>query len=454
MTTSPLSPSLSPYAPPPHAAALYTPPGPKEDIGRIGRSGVIASLALMGIFLAWAQFTQISSAVIAPGQIIVPGKPRVVQSLDGGMVAEIAVANGDRVSAGQVLMRLDPTLIQVKLDMARNRLAAALALRSRLEAEQAGLPDPVFAPEPLPFPLPDTTQAEAGQHQIFAARAALRDGRTQQLVEQVAQLGNQIIGVEAQITAGQQQLAILEGELANAETLSAKGMIRKTELLDLQSRRAGLAGDIAGNQSEKARLHNAIRDTELQAGQAESSFHEAVATELRTTTTEIEELVLEIVTLSEQLDRVDIRAPSDGMVHEVQMTTPGGVVAPGAVIMQIVPQTGPVEFEMRMPAKDLERVHVGQPAHLVFSGLDQRTTPRLDAQVATVSPDAITDPQTGQSYYRLTLSVAPDQIARLGEVAVLPGMPVDAYLQTGDRSVMSYLLAPMTHQLMLAFREE
>ncbi|MFN7224033.1 MAG: HlyD family type I secretion periplasmic adaptor subunit [Paracoccaceae bacterium] len=437
----------------PFAGSSHTPLHPREDIGRTGMVGILASVGLLAIFVLWAQFTPISGAVVAPGQAIVPGQPRVVQSLDGGRISRIAVANGDRVTAGQVLLQLDPTLTQAKLDIARSRLASALALRTRLEAEQADLPAPVFGGQDLPFAMPDMRQAEAGQYQIFAARRAIMEGRHDQLAERVAQMNNQITGVEAQIAAREEQRALLERELASITTLFDKGMAREAQMLDLQRGRAGLMGEIAGLQSERARLENAIRDAGLEVEQARRNMLEEVATDLRATVTEIEELVLEILTLADQLARVDIRAPSDGMVHEMQVSTQGGVVAPGAVIMQIVPQTSGVEFEMRLPAQDLERVHVGQAAQLVFSSLDQRTTPRLDARVASVSPAAIADPQTGQNFYRLTLSLPKSELDRLGTVEVLPGMPVDAYLQTGDRSVMSYLLAPLSRQIMDAFLE-
>ena len=446
MTLSPLSNLSSP------GATLH--PVPQDDIGRSGRASLIGGLALMGLFIAWAQLTPISGAVVAPGQATVPGKPRVVQSLDGGRVERIVVENGDQVVAGQVLLQFDPRLIQAKLDVARGRLVAALALRARLEAEQAGAETLRFSVPDLPFEMPDSTAAEAGQRQIFAARAALREGRAAQRVERVAQMSNQIESVMAQIAASEAQLALLQGELANAETLVGKGMMRKAELLDLQSRQAGLLGDIAGRRAEVARLQNASRDAELDVDQAERAFHEEVAVELRKTMTEIEEMILEVITLNDQLARVDIRAPSDGVIHEMQVTTEGGVVAPGETILQVVPQGNGVEFEMRLPAQDLDRVHVGQAAQLVFPSLDQRSTPRLEAVVASVSPAAITDPQTGQNFYRLKIAVTPAELARLGTAEVLPGMPVEAFLQTGDRSVMSYLLAPLTRQAMLAFREE
>lgn len=427
---------------------------PKTDPGRATRLGMLGSVAMLGLFLAWAQLTPIDGAVITPGQAMVPGKPRVVQSLDGGMVDHILVANGDRVQAGQVLLQLDPTLIKVKLDVAMSKLAAALALRARLEAEQAGLAAPVFAAPALPFAAPDTAAAEAGQRQIFAARAEIRAGRRAQLAEQEGQIANQIKGVEAQMAARREQLTLIERELGNVQSLYDKGMVRESQLMDLQRSKAGLLGEIAGDEADRARLENTVANARIEADQADRGFLEKVSTDLRDTQTQIEELVLEIATLDDQLSRVDIRAPAAGMVHELQVTTVGGVVAPGATILQIVPQDAGLEFELNLPAKDLERVHVGQNAQLVIPTLDPRTTPRLAAKVATVSPAAIVDPQTRQSFYRVTLSVTPAELARLGAIEVLPGMPVDAYLQTGERTALSYLLAPMTHQLMRAFREE
>ncbi len=435
----------------PHPSDL---PRPKVDIGRTTRIGTVAGLAMMGSFLAWAQMTPIDGAVMTPGQAVVPGKPRVVQSLDGGLANRILVANGDRVEAGQILMQLDPTLIKVKLDVSMNRLAAALALRGRLESEQAQRGEPEFTIPALPFPAPDIRSAEAGQRQIFAARADILAGRREQLSEQEGQIVNQIAGVEARSDALKEQRDLIEKELANYQTLFDKGMVRESELLELKRNRASLLGQIASDRSESARLENSARDARISADQADRAFHEQVSTDLRATVTEIEEQVLQIVTLKDQLSRVDIRAPSSGMVHEMEVTTVGGVVAPGQTILQIVPQNEALQFELNLPAKDLERVHIGQEAQLMIPTLDPRTTPRLEATVATVSPAAIVDQQTKASYYRVTLNVPPSELHRLGAVEILPGMPIDAYLKTGERTALSYLLAPMTHQLMRAFREE
>lgn len=429
-------------------------PPPQTDIGRICRIGMLATLGLFGLALAWANLTPISGAVIASGQVVVPGKPRLVQNLDGGVVRKIEVANGDPVRSGQLLMELDPTLIQAKRDMAMGRLGAALALQDRLEAELSGAPHPGFSDPALPFAAPDMTEARAGQIRIFQARDAARKGRQDQLTERITQINNQIDRVTAQIIAFEAQLDLIEQELANVLSLHEKGLVRETQLLSLQRGQAQMIGDIAGNEAERARLANSIRDARLEVDQSEHAFLEQVSTDLRATMVDVEEMVLEILTLEDQLSRIDIRAPSDGIVHELAVTTEGGVVAPGATIMQIVPRDTGVEFEMKLAAQDLDRTHVGQSAQLVFPALDPRRAPRLAASVTRISPAAVLDEQTGQNFYRLVLDVPPDELRRLGDIDIVPGMPVDSYLQTGERTVMSYLLAPMTHQLMRAFREE
>jgi HlyD family type I secretion membrane fusion protein len=398
---------------------------PRTDLGVMGRITLLVTCVFFATVLIWASLTQISGAVITPGQAGVPGKPSVVQHLDGGIVETILVANGDRVVGGQLLMKLDPTLIRLNRDVAMGRLGAALALRSA-----------------LPFEAPEMALARAGQISIFTARAAARQGRGEQLAERIAQINNQIDGSNAQIRAYQEQLALIERELGNVSTLFDKGMVRESQLLSLMRDRAAIMGYIAGDEAERARLKNSIRDAQLEVTQAENAFLEQVSTDLRATVAEVEEQILQIATLNDQLSRIDIRAPSDGVVHEMQVTTEGGVVAPRAVIMQIVPQSKGVEFEMRLAAQDLDRAHTGQPAQLLFPTLDPRVAPRLQAEVALISPAAVTDEQTGQSFYRLTLSVSAQELARLGDVKILPGLPVEAYLQTGDRSVMSYLLAP------------
>ncbi len=435
--------------------------GPKrtsDDTIKIGLAapvylGALASLALLVSAFIWMSSTLITGAVIAPGKVVVRGLPKQVQSLDGGVVKEILVRDGDVVSKGDVLLRLDPSLLQINLEIYRNRLSEVVTREARLESEYQELDEPVFDIDTSYLPDIDLTQHFKGQREIFVARREVLSGRKEQLAERILQFRNQISGVEALISAKEDQLAYVSQERETKQGLSEQGLVRESELLELQGRESSLLGQIAEHQSELARIYNSIRDTELEILQADREFKEQVVTELRTTTAEREELILQIVTVEKQLERIDIHAPTDGIVHELQATTEGGVVAPEATITQIVPLSDGVEFKLQVDPRSIDQVFVGQVAKVLFPAFNQRTTPELFGTVAGISPTSVEDPQTGQSYFRIDLTLPVEEIARLGDVELIPGMPVEAFLQTGERSVLTYLTEPLLQQLRRAFRE-
>lgn len=418
---------------------------------RLGALGVLAMALGAG---ALAHTTEISGAVIAPGAVVVEGRPKSVQHLDGGVVEAILVDEGERVEAGRVLMRLDATLLAANLDIYRTRLTEAVARRARLEAERSGAGAIDFGARHPLLDGVDLASSRAGQREIFASRAEVQAGRQAQLAEKVRQFENQRRGTEALIGAKRDQLALIEEELASTEALEAKGLSRRTQTLALARSRADLLGQIAEHDSELARITNSVRDTELEALLVEREFREEAVVELREVTTSIEELTQQIVSTAKQLDRVDIRAPVAGVVHEMQIVTLGGVVAPGGLILQLVPEADTLMIETRVAPAAIDQVHHGQPARIVFSALNQRTTPEIEGTVTGVSPDTVVDEATGQPFYRVRLTVLDTERDRLGDVALVPGMPVEAYLQTDERTVMSYLTRPLTDQLRRAFREE
>lgn len=437
------------------AATIATPQDMvlRDNLAPATKAGLIGLAALVLIFGLWAGLTVITGAVIATGQAVVRGDAKAVQHLDGGIVASIAVQNGDLVAAGDPLVTLDPTLLQMNVDVAKRRLADGLALKARLLAEQQGLDAPVFTYPDLPFPMPDMTSYEAGQRQIFAARAAVQAGSRDQLSEALLQYENQIKGITAQVNAMREQIALVDTDLVNMQALTDRNLARQSQLSDLQRTKADLTGRLAGLEAEIARLSNASRDSEIQTLQSERAFHEAVVTELRETTSTTEELILDIMTRRAQLDRIDMRAPVAGIVHEMQVSTVGGVIRSGDVVLQIIPQDQGLDFEMRVDPKDIDQVYLGQDAEAIIASFDVNNGPKLAGTVAKISPQAITDPQTGMNYYSVDLTIPPSEIALLGDVQIVPGMPVEAYLATGDRSVLSYLLSPVTNQMRRAFRE-
>ena len=377
-----------------------------------------------------------------------------VQSLEGGTVKAILVQNGDAVSAGQIMVSFDPTLTATNLGIAQSKLADALALQARLRAEQQGLATPDFTPPALPFAAPDLTAAADGQSRIFTARAAVLQGQRDRLAETLVQYDTQAQGIAGQIAAKRDELTLTEAEIASQQALLDQGLTRQSALSELRRGHAGLLGQMAALEAEQAKLVTARRDSTLETLQGERKFQEQVATDLGDATTRVQELTLEIVTRAAQLDHMEIRAPMDGVVHEMKVATLGGVVAPGATVLEVIPLAQGLSFEVEVDPRGIDQVHPGQEADLVLSSFDPRSTPKLRASVASVSPTAVTDPRTGRSFYRVELTLPASELARIGTQQMMPGMPITAYLATGDRSVLIYLLHPLTSQMAQAFRED
>ncbi|MBC7736858.1 MAG: HlyD family type I secretion periplasmic adaptor subunit [Candidatus Saccharibacteria bacterium] len=427
---------------------------PKVSLRGTTLLAVMSSAMLVGVFGLWAGFTLINGAVVAQGQIITQAQAQQIQSLDGGTVTAIMVKNGDHVQAGQVMVRFDPTLTRTNLDIAMTKLADALTLQSRLQAEQQNLPAPDFTPSHLPFPAPDLTEQAQAQTRVFAARAAVLQGQRDRLEETLAQYDSQLKGLALQIGAKEEQISLTDALIADQESLLAKGLTRQTTLSDMRSARAELLGSLAALQADEARLANAKTDSRLETLQGERSFQEKVSTELSETSAKVQELSLEIITRREQLTQMELRAPMDGVVHEVKVATVGGVVAPGATVLAVIPQGGDFDFEVQVDPRGIDQVHQGQTAELALTSFDPRSTPRLHAEVTGISPDAVVDPHTGRNFYRVMLSVPPAELDRLKGQEILPGMPVTAYLATSSRSVLAYLVQPMAAQIDMAFRED
>ncbi len=431
-----------------------TNPAPKLGLRWPAMLGAFASIILLAGAAYWAKVTMINGAVIAQGSIVVVGKPKSVQHLDGGIVEEILVSDGDVVAANEVMMRLDSTLLSANLDIYRNRLAEAMTRQSRLRAEQVGSDTIAFDMDTAFLDGVDLDVLQIGQQRVFETRIAVQTGRRAQLSEKINQFRNQIIGVDGLIASKRDQLTFLEQELAAVQTLNEKGLAVESRVLNLQRSRADLLGQISEHQSELARISNSIRDTELEILLAENQSREQVVTELTEVRSSVEELTQQILSTQKQLDRVEIRAPVDGVVHELQIVTIGGVVPPGATIMQIVPRNQGLEFETRVDPASIDEVFVGQDVKLTMTALNQRTTPELAGTVSGISATSVEDPATGIPFFRVQVVVADAELGRIGDVALVPGMPINAFLQTGERSVLSYLTQPMMDHVNKAFREQ
>lgn len=432
-------------------------PSPRKPRTALGRAGIIAalvSLSLVAGTAAWAFLTEIGSAVVATGAVTIEGKPKSIQHLDGGIVQEILVSDGELVEAGQVLMRLDPSLLSANLAIYLNRLSELVTREARLQAELDGSTS-------IRFPVTEgllsdrvMDDLQAGEISIFEARTAIQAGRKAQLEERILQFGNQIDGLAALIAAKREQAGYIDTEIGRLTTLQEKGLVRENQILTLQGTRADLLGQIAEHISETARVRNSIRDTELEILQIARQFREEVLTQFHDTKVQKDELIQQIISTQTQLDRIEIRAPVRGLVHELQIVTLGGVVAPGAVIGQIIPVDGPMTFELQIAPTDIDSLYAGQDVRLRFPAFNQRTTPEIAGTLTGLSPSTIKDEVTGMSFYRAKAQVTETELAKLGGVELLPGMPVEAFIGRANRTVASYLLQPVSEHMVRAFREE
>lgn len=416
---------------------------------RFGRLCVVALILLFSLF----QLVKINSAVITQGVVTVEGKPRPVQSVEGGQVQDILVSEGDTVTAGQVVVRLDPTLTEINRDILRARLAELVAREARLEAERKQ--SAIFPPLKVEADLDAEAMRDQldGQYDVFRSRRAVLDSQKAQLGERKAQHEAQIRGLEAQIAASESQLDYVTQEVENLQSLLEQGLVQESRVRDLQSRQAGLLGEITVHRTEISRMRNAIRDTDLEITRADRAFQERAISELREVGAAIRETRLELARSAEFLEQLLVRAPVTGVVHEMQPWAIGGVVPPLETLMTVVPSSEGLEFEVQVAPEAVDTVYVGQVARVRFPAFDQRSTPELMGTIAAISPDRVIDPATGRAFYRVDLLVPEAELARLGSNELIPGMPVEAFLQTGQRTITNFLLKPVLDQFTYAFKE-
>jgi HlyD family secretion protein len=418
----------------------------------IGLTMVVVLVVGLG---GWASTAEISGALIAPGQIVVETNVKKVQHPTGGVVGELLARDGDKVRAGQIVVRLDDTVTKANLAIVTKNLDAALARAARLQAEQRGLDRITFPPQLTDRVRdPDVATVMASESKLFEVRVNGRAGQKAQLRERVTQLNEEIGGLQAQEKAKDEEIVLVQKELEGVRDLYNKRLIQISRLTTLERDSARLNGERAQYIASRAQAKGKITETELQIIQVDKDVVSEVSKDLRETNDKIGEFVERKVTAEDQLRRVDIRAPQDGIVEQTSVHTVGGVITAGDTIMLIVPQTDDLQVEAKVNPQDIDKLQIGQKTLLRLSAFNQRTTPELNGTVSRVSPDVTTEQRTGQTYYTIRVSMPPEEIARLGEAKLIPGMPVEAFVQTGDRTMMSYLMKPLHDQLMRAFREK
>ena len=424
----------------------------------IRRHVVVGSIvvAVLAVGLGgWASTAEISGALIAPGSVVVDSNVKKVQHPTGGVVGEVRARDGDHVKAGDILVRLDETVTRANLAIVSKGLIELYARKARLAAERDGA-ETVATPKELADKTgdADVQEALASERKLFELRRTARLGQKQQLRQRITQLQEEIGGLQAQQDAKSKETELIEQELGGMRELWKKNLIPLDKLTALERESARLQGERGQLIASAAQAKGKIAETELQILQVDQDLSSDVAKELRETDGKIGEYVERKVAAEDQLRRTDIRAPQDGVVFQSTANTVGGVIAAGDTIMLIVPESDKLLVEAKVDPKDIDKVEFGQPVLLRFSAFNIRTTPEITGTVARIAADTTTDQRTGQTYYLVRIAMAPEQIARLGDVKLTPGMPVEAFIQTGQRTMLSYLIKPLHDQLMRAFREK
>ncbi len=415
----------------------------------------VASFLTLGIG-GWAGTTEIAGAIVAPGTLVVESNVKKVQHPTGGVVGEVRVQDGDRVKVGDILVRLDDTQTKASLAIVTKALDELAAQQARNEAERDGR-EMVSFPAQLLSRVEDLDVARVveGEQRFFENRRKAREGQSAQLRERISQLREQIQGLEDQVKAKGLEINLVAQELSGVRELWLKNLVQITRVTSLERDSARLEGERGALISNIAQTRGKITETELQILQIDQDLRTEVSKSLAEIRGRNSEYVEKKIAAEDQLRRIDIRAPQNGVVHQLTAHTVGGIILPqGEPIMLIVPEADALTAEVKIAPQDIDQVRIGQTAVMRFSAFSQRTTPEVMGEVSRISADVSQDPKTGASFYTLRLSVSDSEMERLNGLRLLPGMPVESFIQTGERTVISYLTKPLMDQINKAWREK
>ena len=416
--------------------------------------GLIVLLLAFGVG-GWAATTPIAGALIAQGSIVVDSNVKKVQHPTGGVVGKLNVQDGDRVKAGDILVQLDDTITRANLAIVTKGLDELAARKARLEAERDGAESIKFPPDLLARANEGAAAvAVANERKLFELRRSARLGQKAQLKQRITQLQDEIQGLTAQQDAKAREIALIGKELEGVRELWKNNLVQITRLTALERDGARLEGERGQLIASVAQAKGKVTETELQVIQIDQDLSSEVAKDMREVDAKFGEFVERKVAAEDQLKRIDIRAPQDGVVLQLSVHTIGGVIAQGDQLMLIVPESDSLSVEAKIQPQDIDQVHIAQPATLRFTSFNQRTTPEINGEVSRVSADVTQDQKTSAYFYTVRISVSEAEMSRLGKVKLIPGMPVEAFVQTSERRVLSYLVRPLHDQITRAFREK
>jgi HlyD family secretion protein len=404
----------------------------------------------------WAASYQLSGAVVGQGVVIVDSSVKKVQHQTGGIVGELRVREGDEVKAGDILVRLDETQTLANATIATQSVDELRARQARLAAERDNAAQIVFPKALLEHggdPDSEASRSMVAERTLFDLRKQAREGQKAQLAERNAQLLEEIKGYAGQIEAKKKEVDLIHQELDGVRTLWEKNLIPISRLTSLERDSARLEGERSQLAGAIAQSKGKIAEIQLQIIQVDQDLRSEVGKDLIETRSKLSESSERKTAAVDQLNRIDIRAPQSGRVHELSVHTVGGVIAPGEQIMLIVPDTDALAVEVKIAPRDIAQVYLGQMATLRFASFDQKTTPEVEGTVSLVSADLTQDQRTGVGYYAIRVAIEPHELKKIGTNKLVPGMPTDVFIKTSGRTALSYLTKPLMDQAERAFRE-
>lgn len=427
----------------------------RVSLRRYRLAGLTLIVVFASSFGAWSAFVPLSGAVVASGHFEVDGSVKKIQHKTGGVVSEILVHDGERVTEGEVVLRLDPTSARSDLQIIAHQFADLRMTAVRLRAERDGLDH--FVPPPHTLNTGDAVFEDAllqRESRMLQARVAARLGQENELTERINQLEKQIDGLNVQATAKMHQREIAGRELKTLHGLLDQKLVLVAQVNVLERSASELDGDIGEIEASTAEVRAKIAETKLQILNIDQVAVADASKELAETEAKISELEGRRIQAADTLDRVEIRAPRDGFVHELSVHTVGGVVGPGEVLMIIVPEHVPLKAEVRISPQEIDSIHVADEGFVRVAGLNRSTTPDLPATVSMVGADLAQDPSTHVSYYPVELRLDPGALDMLGNARLVAGMPVEVFITTSSRTFAQYLWEPIHDRLSRAVREK
>jgi len=417
------------------------------------RIGLTLFVLIFGVFGIWSAVAPLDGAANAPGVVTVSSYVKIIQHLEGGIVKEILTRNGEFVQGGDPLLILDDTQSLAQLEITNTQMTATLALEARLRAERDGADDIAY-PEELLNGGSNAAQEMASQSQIFAARQAAYNGSIEVLEQRIEQLQSRKIGLEALKISKEKLAASYSAELEDLQEPLSRGFATITRVRELERNIASLEGEAAELLANISSTEIEVGEARLQIIQQNNEFLNQVVFDLGETQTSIKDLQERVIALNDIVSRTVVRAPEDGIINGMQVHTVGGVVAPGSPIGEVIPQSDELVIEARISPNDIDQVAIGQEANIRFSAFGRATVPTVFGTLTSLSADSLQDETTGASYYQARISVTPESMEEISDLVLVPGMPAEAFINTGSRTFLQYMFRPLTNAMARAFIEE